>query len=63
MPEPARWTGAAAIGWSVYGCIAVGILGILGAVLFFMAQPDAAGICLLAAAVAFGLLANAMLRQ
>jgi hypothetical protein len=51
-----------AVGWAVYGCIAVGVLAVLAAVLSF-GDWRGVGLCLLAAAVAFGLLANATLRQ
>ena len=62
MSDSGRRT-SAAIAWGVYGSIAAGVLGILGMVLFFVAEPVAAAVCILAAAVAFGLLANAVLRQ
>ena len=50
-------------GLSIYGGALVGVGGVLGALLAF-ADGDwqAAGTCLVAAAVAFGALANALFR-
>lgn len=52
-----------AIGWAVYGSIGVGILGVIAAVAAFpMGGGTAMGTGLIASALAFGLLANALLR-
>lgn len=61
MTEEKRRAGTV-IGWAAYGSIAVGVLAVGGA-LFAASQFawTAAGVNLLAAAVAFGLLANAVL--
>ena len=51
------------VGWAVYGSIAIGVLSILGGFLVFFADQQAFGLCMIAGALAFGLLANASLRQ
>jgi hypothetical protein len=51
------------VGWSVYGGITIGVLSILGAVTSFYADRQSFALCLIAGALAFGLLANAALRQ
>ena len=51
------------VGWAVYGAITIGVLSILGAVTSFLADRQGFGLCLIAGALAFGLLANAALRQ
>ncbi|MGH7505315.1 MAG: hypothetical protein ACRELX_06675 [Longimicrobiales bacterium] len=61
MSEPRRMAGTI-IAWAAYGCVFVGIVGVLAAVLAF-GDWAGVGLCLMAAAIAFGLLANASLRQ
>ena len=51
------------VGWAVYGSITIGVLSILGAFLFLFADQQASGMCMIGGALAFGLLANATLRQ
>ena len=53
-----------AIGLAVYGTTLTGVLGILGALIAFLAQQwlTIAG-CLVASALAFGLLANSLIRR
>ena len=62
MEKDNRRAGAA-LGWAVYGSIGVGIISVLSAVLYVFADGQAAALCLIAGALAFGLLANALLRQ
>jgi hypothetical protein len=51
-------------GHSIIGSLATGILGLFFAVFaLFRGEISAAGICLIAAALAFGLLANAVYRR
>jgi hypothetical protein len=50
------------IGWATYGSASIGVLSVLAAVLAF-GDWQGVGLCLIAAALAFGLLANAVLRQ
>jgi hypothetical protein len=61
MDKESRRAGAA-LGWAVYGSISVGVLSVLSLFLFFE-DPQAVALCLIAAALAFGQLANALLRQ
>ena len=61
MDKENRRAGAA-LGWAVYGSIGVGVMSVLAAVLYF-SDGQAAALCLIAGALAFGLLANALLRQ
>ncbi|HSA57206.1 MAG TPA: hypothetical protein VLE53_15950 [Gemmatimonadaceae bacterium] len=57
-----RFRGTLAL--SVIGGSATGVLGLVFGVLSFLSDDGAAaGSCFLAAAVAFGLLANALLRR
>jgi hypothetical protein len=51
------------VGWAVYGSITIGVLSILGAFLFLFADRQAFGMCMIGGALAFGLLANATLRE
>ena len=52
------------VGWAIYGCILIGILSVLGAVLGVLASNwQLFTESLLAGAIVFGLLANAALRQ
>ncbi len=52
------------VGWAVYGSITIGVLSILGAVVSIIAiNSQSLALCLIAGALAFGLLANATLRQ
>lgn len=52
-----------ALGWAIYGSIAVGVLGVLTSLLTFAQAGGAGGgTGLVASALAFGLLANALLR-
>lgn len=54
----------AIISWAVYGGLAAGVLAVVGSVLSFLAGDlSASAVFLLAAGVAFGLLAGALLRQ
>jgi hypothetical protein len=62
MEKENRRAGAA-LGWAVYGSIGVGIISVLAAVLYIFNDGQAAALCLIAGALAFGLLANALLRQ
>jgi hypothetical protein len=74
MSEPARENESvlvhntrAAMGWAPFlGCVAVGLIGIAGAVLG-MEKSDGrfngGGIYLVGAAIAFGMLVNAILRK
>jgi hypothetical protein len=49
---------------AAYGALIVCMLGIAGSVLaFLVAAPDASALFLIGSALAFGLLANAVLRQ
>lgn len=61
--QPTRRTswliGLASLGAAITGAFAL----VVGLVAFLSGQWQAAGICLLAASVAFGALANAMLRR
>jgi hypothetical protein len=51
------------IGLSVVGCSITGVVGFIAAVFaLFTGELTAAGMCLTAAALSFGLLANALLR-
>jgi hypothetical protein len=59
----ARWT-SWLIGLATLGSAVAGVLALIGALLALVsAQWEAAGICLLAAGVAFGALVNALLRR
>lgn len=52
-----------ALGWAVYGSITVGVLGVIASLLAFaQAGGTGAGAGLVSSALAFGLLANALLR-
>ncbi|MEX2283280.1 MAG: hypothetical protein WEE89_12420 [Gemmatimonadota bacterium] len=51
------------VGWAVYGAITIGVLSILGAATSFFLDRQAFALCLVAGALAFGLLSNAALRQ
>jgi hypothetical protein len=55
-------TAGTVIGWATYGCVATGVLSVLAAVLAY-GDWAGVGVCLMAAALAFGLLANAVLRE
>ncbi|MFQ6131043.1 MAG: hypothetical protein ACE5R4_03330 [Armatimonadota bacterium] len=63
--ERARQTAETYAIWAVVGSAITGFLGIIGGLVLYLLHPDepGAGICLVAAALAFGLLANAMLRN
>ncbi len=63
-PRDSRTAGTA-IGLSVVGSATVGVAGVIAAVVAGIGYADfvGTGMCLLAAAVAFGLLANAIFRQ
>jgi hypothetical protein len=50
------------VGWAVYGSITIGVLSILGAFLSLY-DRQAFGMCMIGGALAFGLLANATLRE
>ena len=51
-------------GHSIIGSLVTGVLGLLFAVFaLFRGELSSAGICLIAAALAFGLLANAVYRR
>jgi hypothetical protein len=56
--------GMALVGYIIFGGFVTGALGLIGAVfaLFDGGNYTAMGLCLLAAAAAFGLTANALLR-
>jgi hypothetical protein len=61
---PGRQRGDRIIGWSVFGLLIVGVLGVTGSVLTFLGGDRvASAIFLLASGVSFGLLAGALLRQ
>jgi hypothetical protein len=63
MTERGRQTDAI-ISWAVYGAVATGVLALVGSVLSFLGgNASASALFLLAAGVAFGLLAGALLRQ
>jgi ABC-type cobalamin transport system permease subunit len=63
MTERGRQTDAI-ISWAVYGAVVAGVLAVVGSVLSFLARDlSASAGFLLAAGVAFGLLAGALLRQ
>ncbi len=53
------------IGLGVVGAVVVGVAGLIAAVVAAIGYADflGAGLCLLAAAVAFGLLTNAIFRR
>jgi hypothetical protein len=52
------------VGWAIYGCILIGMLSVLGALLGGLAGNwELFTGSLLSGAVVFGLLANAALRQ
>jgi hypothetical protein len=54
----------AIIGTIVVGCLVTGLAGLLGALFaFFSGGWLGAGVCLVAAALALGLAANAVLRE
>lgn len=57
-------SGTKIVGLLAFACIIVGIGSIVAALFaFFGGEFVGAGLCLLAAALAFGLLANAVLRE
>ena len=61
--KPTRATTDWLVGLAVYGSALVGIIGLLvGLVALIGGQWEAAGACLIAAAIAFGALANALFR-
>lgn len=63
MTERSRQADAV-LSWAVYGAVAAGVLAIVGSVLSFVGgDASASAVFLLAAGVAFGLLAGALLRQ
>ena len=63
MTERSRQADAI-LSWAVYGGVAVGVLAIVGSVLSFVTGDlSASAVFLVAAGVAFGLLAGALLRQ
>jgi hypothetical protein len=52
------------IGLTVVGGCTTGVVSFIGAIFaFFSGEPAAAGVCLIGAALSFGLLANAVLRK
>ena len=52
------------VGQALYGCVLTGYLAVVAAIaLFFMGNGQGAGICFAAAALSFGLAANALLRS
>ncbi|HEY4218722.1 MAG TPA: hypothetical protein VGM67_16385 [Gemmatimonadaceae bacterium] len=52
------------IGFSTLGSVIAGVLALIAALFAFVsAEWEAAGVCLVAAGVAFGALANALLRE
>ena len=67
--EEQRSTAAGYAGFAVYGACVAGLLGLLAGFAAFLTGPTdpqhyiGAGVCLAAAALAFGLLANAVLRR
>lgn len=51
------------LGVAVYGCVAVGISGVIGALIsLFLSQNLGAGLFLISSALSFGLLAVALIR-
>jgi len=59
--SPDRGKGAA--GWAVISCFVTGFLGLISTLMAFVSDNwMAGGFCLVASALAFGLLANATLR-
>ena len=63
MTERGRQTDAI-ISWAVYGAIVAGVLAVAGSVLSFLGgDRSASATFLVAAGVAFGLLAGALLRR
>jgi hypothetical protein len=50
-------------GWAVLGALVAGTAALLLGLMEFMGHPEAAGLCFLAAAVAFGGVANAIFRN
>ena len=52
------------VGLSIYGAAIVGVAGLVGGLVSFIeGRTEAAGTCLIAGAVAFGALANALFRS
>ena len=61
--KPTRATTDWLVGLAIHGSALVGTIGLLlGLVAFIGGEWDAAGACLIAAAIAFGALANALFR-
>jgi high-affinity Fe2+/Pb2+ permease len=62
--EPSTRTTERAVGLAIYGTAVSGVLALFLALLgAFSGRWQEAGICLVAAAIAFGLLTNALLRS
>jgi len=58
--QKAEWV----VGLATYGALLAGVAGlVIGLMAFLTGRLEAAGTCLIAAAVAFGALANALLRD
>ena len=62
--EPERHKAEWVVGLAIYGAVVAGVAGlVIGLMAFFSGRLEAAGTCFIAAAVAFGALANALLRD
>jgi len=64
MTDTTEKTQPTSLGWAIGGCIAAMLAGLLGGAMALSRRDfNGGGMCLLAAAVAAGLLANAILRR